>query len=105
MAASPSGKMNRTRVDIEISAARVLSACGEAAAAIHQLDQTRRDAHQLHSMPRELTAGLVLGEVEIAAGRVSAGRAHLAAIEKQARANGFALIARNAAAATTRSKS
>jgi len=104
MAAAPKGDKNRLLIDVNISAARVLSNCGEPAAVIRELEATLRDARRQHSMPRELNAGLALGEVEIAAGRAAAGRARLAAIEKQARASGFALIAQKAAAAKTRGR-
>ena len=45
----------------------------------------------------ELDARLALAEIEIKEGQTAAGRAHLAAIESDAKAKGYQLIARNAA--------
>ena len=40
---------------------------------------------------------LTLGEVELLAGKATAGRARLAAVQKEAAAKGFNLLARKAA--------
>jgi eukaryotic-like serine/threonine-protein kinase len=45
----------------------------------------------------ELDARLVLAEIEMKEGQTAAGRAHLAAIESEAKANGYHLVARQAA--------
>ena len=47
----------------------------------------------------ELDARLALAEIEIKEGQVAAGRAHLAAIEADAKAKGYTLVARKAAIA------
>jgi len=47
----------------------------------------------------ELDARLALAEIELKAGQTTAGRAHLAAIEADAKAQGYLLIARKAAVA------
>jgi DNA-binding winged helix-turn-helix (wHTH) protein/tetratricopeptide (TPR) repeat protein len=47
----------------------------------------------------ELDARLALAEIEIKDGQVAAGRAHLAAIEADAKAKGYTLVARKAAIA------
>jgi hypothetical protein len=50
-------------------------------------------------MGTELDARLALAEIEMKAGQSTAGRAHLAAIEADAKTKGYNLIARNAALA------
>jgi eukaryotic-like serine/threonine-protein kinase len=47
----------------------------------------------------ELDARLALAEIEMKAGQITAGRTHLAAIEEDAKATGYNLIARKAAVA------
>ena len=47
----------------------------------------------------ELDARLALAEIEMKAGQVIAGRTHLAAVEADAKAKGYNLIARKAATA------
>jgi hypothetical protein len=46
-------------------------------------------------------ARLALGEIEMASGRAAAGRSHLAALERDAKAKGLLRIARRAASART----
>jgi hypothetical protein len=48
----------------------------------------------------ELDARLALGEIEMKSGQTTAGRAHLTAVEADAKAKGYILLARKAA--TTR---
>jgi hypothetical protein len=50
-------------------------------------------------MGTALDARLALAEIEIKAGQTTAGRAHLTAIEADAKAKGYNLIARKAATA------
>jgi hypothetical protein len=45
----------------------------------------------------QLEARLALGEIETGAGKIAAGRARLTALQKDAAAKGFLLIARKAA--------
>jgi hypothetical protein len=47
----------------------------------------------------ELDARLALAEIEMKTGQVTAGRAHLTAIEADAKAKGYNLIARKATTA------
>ena len=47
----------------------------------------------------ELDARLALAEIEIKSGQATTGRAHLAALETDAKAKGYNLIARKAAIA------
>jgi len=55
-------------------------------------------SHELGYEGIELDARLALGEMEIKTGNVDGGRQRLAVLEKDARAAGFALVARKAAA-------
>ena len=55
-------------------------------------------SHELGYEGIELDARLVLGEMEIKTGHLEGGRQRLAVLEKEAKAAGFALIARKAAA-------
>ena len=63
------------------------------------LDATLAEATKLGFVPYQYQARLALGEMEMKFGQTTAGHAHLAALEKDARAKGFLLIARKAAAA------
>jgi hypothetical protein len=47
----------------------------------------------------QLDARLALAEIEVKAGQLAAGRAHLVAVEADAKANGYILVARKAAIA------
>ena len=47
----------------------------------------------------ELDARLALAEIEMRSGQTTTGRAHLTAIEADAKAKGYSLIARKAATA------
>jgi hypothetical protein len=47
----------------------------------------------------QLDARLALAEIEMKAGQLAAGRAHLVVIEADAKANGYNLVARKAAIA------
>jgi hypothetical protein len=53
------------------------------------------------SVPYLLEARLALGEIELKSGQAAAGRAQLAALEKQAREKNFLLIARKVSALLT----
>ena len=56
-------------------------------------------SHELGYQGIELDARLALAEVEMKLGRLATGRAHLAAIEADAKAKGYNLVARKAAIA------
>jgi len=47
----------------------------------------------------QLDARLALGEIEMKSGQTASGRVHLQALEREAHAKGFELIARKSAAA------
>ncbi|MCP4660212.1 MAG: hypothetical protein GY856_32835, partial [bacterium] len=52
----------------------------------------------------QLEARLALGEVELAAGELTAGRSRLEALAEEARSRGFGLIARQAEKGATTSR-
>jgi len=56
-------------------------------------------SRELGYMGIELDARLALAEIEMKAGQITAGREHLTAIEADAKAKGYNLIARKAATA------
>ena len=87
----------RTRLDVDIVAARVLAASGKLEPAEHRLHAAIKEAQQLHLLDREFESRLTLGEVELRSGRAASGRARLAALRKDAAAKGFGLLARKAA--------
>jgi hypothetical protein len=87
----------RTRLDVNIAAARVLAASGKLAEAERRLHAAIDEAREVHSVDRGLESRLTLGEVELLAGKAAAGRARLAAVQKEAAAKGFNLLARKAA--------
>jgi hypothetical protein len=66
------------------------------------LETVRLDAAKYGFATVGLEARLAQGEIEMRAGSVTAGRARLSALEREARARGFGLIARKAAAARRR---
>jgi DNA-binding winged helix-turn-helix (wHTH) protein/Tfp pilus assembly protein PilF/TolB-like protein len=56
-------------------------------------------SREMHYQGVELDARLALAEIEMKAGQITEGRAHLAAIEADAKAKGYNLVARKAALA------
>ena len=82
-----------TRWRTAIAAARVNST---GPAARKELDAVVAKSHVLGYRGVELDARLALAEIEMKAGQMAAGRAHLAAIEADAKAKGYNLIARKA---------
>lgn len=87
------------RMQLAITSARVAASLGEASHAKRMLDATRAEARKYGFVPHGLEARLALGEIEIKSGQDAIGRAHLQALERDAKAKGFLLIARKAAAA------
>jgi tetratricopeptide (TPR) repeat protein len=84
------------RLAVNIAHARVLVASGNLTEAQRTLQSAIREARQLHVFVDELECRLALIQSELAAGK-AAGAAHAEALERQARARGFELIARKAA--------
>ena len=90
------------RSTVTITAARIQVASGgpsEMAAAVKNLAAAQAAAAKVGDINGQFEARLALGEVEMKAGNLSRGRARLEALEKEAKARGFGLIARKAAAA------
>lgn len=84
-----------------VMVARVQAALGESADAIRGLESVLR-VPQKGDVGDLFEARLALGEIEMKSGKTGVGRAHLAAVEKDAATKGFGLIARKAASALGR---
>ncbi len=89
------------RMSVVITAARLLAAAGDAAAALRQLEVVLAEASELGLQGLAFEARLALGEIESAAGYVG-GHARLQALAREAGSAGFGLIAHVAEAAGTR---
>jgi len=90
------------RLQLAIVSASVRALSGESAdraAAGRSLEASLAEATKLGFVPYQYQARLALGKMEMKAGQINVGRAHLAALERDSRAKGFFLIARKAAAA------
>jgi len=91
-------------LDFSIESARVLAASGQPpdlAEATRILNTALAETIKYGFTGHQFEARLSLGEIEMRSGNRTAGRARLHALEKDARAAGFLLIARKAAAAAT----
>ncbi len=89
-------------IEVGIAAARIQAASrkqSDQAEALASLGQRLTEATRNHLLELQFEAALALGEIEIESAKASAGRARLQALEKDATAHGFLLIARKAAAA------
>ncbi len=93
------GQNDAVRREYDLAAARVLAARGDAAGARRTLQANVARAKDRGMVAAELEARLALGEIEIAYGEAAAAGAFLAALERDAAAKGFQLIAREAARA------
>jgi tetratricopeptide (TPR) repeat protein/tRNA A-37 threonylcarbamoyl transferase component Bud32 len=87
------GQNDGVRREYELAAARVRAALGDAAGARRALETAVARAKERDLVATELEARLAFGQLEAKAGE---GRAELAALEKEAAAKGFRLIAREA---------
>lgn len=90
------------RISLAITSARVLAASGkpaDLALAEKNLQSTLAEATRIGFVGYQFEARLALGEIELKSGDAVKGRAGLAALEKEAKAKGFGLIARKAIAA------
>jgi hypothetical protein len=67
--------------------------------AVRKLQSTQAEARRLGFLGLELETQLAIGQIEMGYGAADAGRSRLGVLEKIARAKGYALIARKAAAA------
>lgn len=90
-------KSDRTVLfELAIVTALVQAEQGETAEATKNLEATLVDARKLGFVGFQFEARLALGEIEMTSGRADAGRAFLAAVEKDATSKGFLLIAQKA---------
>ena len=86
----------------QITAARVRQASGRPSdrlEAAKSLEAVLGEAKKTGFLGHELEVGLTLGEIELQSGNIARARTRLGALERQATAKGFGLIARKAAAA------
>jgi serine/threonine protein kinase/tetratricopeptide (TPR) repeat protein len=97
-AVSLSGKgVNReTRFELAITSARVDAAVGNFSEALRSLELTRSETVHYGYISHQFDTRLALGEIEMDSGNTRAGRAGLIALQKEAEAKGFALIAQKA---------
>ena len=87
------------RLSVAVTAARVDAALRKRDAARTSLEATLSEATKTGLRVTEFEARLALGELEMAGSNPAAGRARLAALEKEAADRSFGLISRKAAAA------
>jgi len=87
------------RLSLGIMTARVRAASGQPVDAVRGLTSLVAETGRAGLRGYHFEARLALGQAEIAAGDSDAGRARLAALESDATARGYGLIARKAAAA------
>ena len=72
---------------------------GKIAAARKDLESVLSEAQKAGFYGQPLESRLALGEIEMQMGNIGVGRARLGALEAEARAKGYALIARKASVA------
>ena len=92
-------KNRATQISVTISNARTQAYSGNAVEAITLLQRAVDEASKPGFREIQLEARLLLGETEIKSGNRSTGRSQLQSLERDAKAKGFILIARKAAAA------
>lgn len=88
-----------SRTSVEVASAILFSDEGKAAEAKRKLEDAGAEALKRGNKCDSYAARLALGLVEMSAGQSELGRAHLAALAKDAERNGFLLIAHAATAA------
>ena len=86
-----------SRWEIALAAGRVESALGDFVAAKTKLEAMLSEATRASFVPYVFEGRLAVGEIEIKSGRAADGRTGLAALEIDAIAKGFVLVARKAA--------
>jgi tetratricopeptide (TPR) repeat protein/TolB-like protein len=84
---------------IAVTRGRILTASGDSAGARKKLEGVLAAAARSGLMQWQLEARLAIGELEMKSGKVTAGRARLTGLEKEATAKSYLLIARKAKAA------
>jgi hypothetical protein len=88
--------MPAVRINYAIAAALVRAATGITADATRSLEATLAEATKYGYLGYQFEARLALAEIEMKSGKTSAGRARLEALQREAAAKGFGLIARKA---------
>jgi serine/threonine protein kinase/tetratricopeptide (TPR) repeat protein len=101
-AAAPAGKSADRELQLSylVTAARVQAASGQpsdVAQAMKSLRDAVAEATRYRYLGYQFEARLALGQIEMKSGDAAAGRARLSALETEAKAKGFGLIARKAA--------
>lgn len=91
--------VRETRLAVSMPYARALAGTGRAGEADQLLQQTVLEAKRGGFVGLEFEARLARSEIEMKHGNRAVGHAHLQALERDAAAGGFALIARKASAA------
>ena len=86
------------RLAVSLTEARILTALGQFETAAQKIEAVLGEARKVGFTLTEMEATLALGELEIRSGKATAGRARLAALQKQAEAKGIRLLAQKAAA-------
>jgi tetratricopeptide (TPR) repeat protein len=86
------------RMNYAITSACIKGATGSPAEAARSLEASLAEAIKHGHVGLQYEARLALAETEMKSGNLTAGRARLEVLEKDARANGFLLIARKATA-------
>jgi hypothetical protein len=87
------------RFEATLASARVLGATARAPEAVKRLESMLTETGKYGYILFEYQARLALGTIDMQSGSVGAGRARLDALEKEARARGFQLIAAKSAKA------
>lgn len=95
-AAAIAGEDRLLAMGVTTSAALIHATNAKAAEASKNLTGVLAEATRLHCGRCELEARLVLGQVELKQGKKAAARERLAALERDATAKGFLLVAREA---------
>ncbi len=88
-----------TQMALKMTRARAAATTGKVGEATTTLEATLAQATSSGAVPLQFEARLALGEIEMRAPNAAAGAAHLQALEKDASAKGYGLIARKAAGA------
>jgi len=88
-------------LQFELESARAVAASDRPESARAALQHILETAGSHGFMGIELEVRLAISQMDLKSGNVTAARAQLAALEKHARAAGFGLIAKKAAAART----
>ncbi len=87
------------QIDAAIADAQLSAAQGKTTAAGKSLSVLVSKTARTACVPCQFEARLALGQMEMKSGQRAAGRAHLQALEREAQAQDFGLIARQAAEA------